>query len=327
MNKDETPTNDDNQPVVNDEPENPDNVQVTDLSQTEQDALAVAAGGVEGGLTPNDEVEETEYAEPTKDEPAEGEATEEEEAEQPTGAEVEEDEAGVFNDPTVEDPGDFKPGDHSFTITVNGTRTKVSSVEQADQLAEDPDAFKDAKQLIRFMDKRSDMRQGIAEDRKAYEEQKAKFEGEQQLETIRNERLSTWANELDYLTSRGDIPGVKPEFNTQEAGLKWSTEFKDEPGVKERLAIMDYMEKESANRQKAGLPPMTSMIEAHNEMQLNSLKSGNETKRTDEIKQRQERGSRVAGSSPYVPSDNNSGEIVGTPGTLDDLVNELLLNG
>lgn len=316
MQDDETPTNDD-QPVVD---------ETAELSQVEQDALSAATGGVEGGVTPNEDLG-AEDEEPAANEPEESETTKTEETEQSTGAEVEEDEAGVFNEPTTEDPGDFKPGDHSFTVTINGTRTKVSTIEEADKLAEDPDAFKDAKQLIRFMDKRSDMRQGLAEDKKTYEADKSKFEAQQQLVEIRNERLTTWANEFEYLTKRGDIPAVKDELNTADAGLKWATDHKEEPGVKERLAIMKYMDDESKNRQAAGLPPMTSMIEAYNEMQLSALKTGDKVQADRDLKTRQERGSRVSGPAPYVPGNTESGEIVGTPGTLNDLVNELLLNG
>lgn len=324
MNDDETPTNDDDEPVVDET-----NADEPEISQVEQDAIS-SMGGAEGALTPNEDLlAEEENDEPAENKPEEGEATEEAEAERqtPDGTEVEEDQAGVFDDETTEDPGDFKPGDHSFTVTINGTRTKVTSLDQADQLAEDPDAFKDAKQLIRFMDKRSDMRTAIADDKKSYDEQKSKYDERQQLTEIRNERLNTWANELDYLTKRGDIPDVKADLNTAEAGLKWATDYKDEPGVKERLEIMAYMDGESKNRQAAGLPPMTSMIEAYNEMQLKNLKTDQQTQHSEDIRTRQQRGSRVAGPSPHIPADSSSGEIVGSGGTLNDLVNELLLNG
>lgn len=326
MHEDETPTNDDDKLVVDEtaaeEPE---------LSQVEQDALA-AGGSVEGAVTPNEDIlaeEDENDVETTEDESPEGEANEEEEAkpEPSDGTEVEEDEDGVFDESEAEDPGDFKPGDHSFTITLNGKRVTVTSVEQADELAEDPDAFKDAKQLIRFMDKRSDMRSAIQKDRDTYDQQKTTYEQNQQLEEIRNDRLTTWSNEFDYLTKRGDIPAVDAKLNTAEAGLKWATDHKDEPGVKERLGIMKYMDDESKNRQAAGLPPMTSMLEAYNEMQVKDLRSGEVSREQDAIKTRQEQGSRVAGRSPYVPGNTEKGEIVGSPGTLNDLVNELLLNG
>lgn len=316
--QDETPTNDDDKPVVDETQEE------VELSQIEEDALP----NVKGALTPNEDLlAEEENVEPTEDKPTEGETTETEEAQQPTGAEIEEDEAGVFNEPTTDDPGDFKPEDHSFTVTINGTRTKVTSIEQADQLAEDPDAFKDAKQLIRFMDKRSDMRTGIQKDKEVYKEKKATYEQEQQLVEVRNERLNTWANEFEYLTKRGDIPKVDAKLDTAEAGNRWATEYKDESGVKERLEIMKYMDDESKNRQAAGLPPMTSMLEAFNEMQVKNLQSGEKTRQDEQVKTRQERGSRVAGKAPYIPSNTSSGEIVGTPGTLNDLISEMLLNG
>lgn len=318
-----------------------------ELSDVESDAIN-SMTNVKGELTTNADpltIEEPEVEEPTDEpedkpvdkpisEPSEpgGEEDEEKEApETPTTDEpapeiaIEKDEAGVYQEPTVIDPGDFKPADYSFEVrTTDGKTHKIMSPEDADNFANlldtDPELIS-ASQFSIFNRKAAVMEQGIAADKRGYDTDKQQFEEEQQLKQTRDNTVQQWSKEIDYLASKGDLPEISSENNTAD----WTnSEVSKDPAVKARLDVLSWMSQENEKRMAAGLDPMHSIIDAHNAMQLESMKRGEQEQTKTQTRERQKRGSMVGKKTSYSPENQPTGSIVGLGGSLNDLVHEYM---
>ena len=224
---------------------------------------------------------------------------------------------------TVEDPGEYKPADYSFEVTLkDGKTVKVSTTEEAEKLADDPDNFETPKQLMDFINKQNKMARNLERDYEKWESQKKTFTEQLETETQRRETIDTYVSEFSYLVSKGLIPAVAKEYLDAD----WSDpEVAKQPGVKEQLALLDYMVKENAIRAKAHVKPITSIVDAYNAWQLDADHQKEESKRkeTEEAEKaageaRKAAGARVAGVSPanqgtYVPK----GIAVGNPHVFD----------
>lgn len=232
------------------------------------------------------------------------------------GSADKEQESETYSEPapvvTVEDPGDYKPADYSFEVTLKDGKTKkVATPEQAEELADDPDNFETPKQLMDFINKQNKMVRNLDKDHDKWQEQKTKFEEQSEEENTRQETIRNYAAEFNYLVTKGLIPKVAKEYEQAD----WEdAEVGKQPGVKEQKAILDYMVKENSLRAKDGVKPMTSIIDAYNAWKLED-----KTQASDEAKKaageaRKVAGSKVAGVSasnqaPYVPK----GIAVGNP--------------
>lgn len=320
-----------------------------ELSQVEQDALMAASEGIDGTLTPNspeeeideeapeeapteepenepenkdDEIEPETDGEP-KDTPGEGEPTD---TPGQTVLQKDEPEQTPQVDDPVDDPGEFKPGDYSFEVkTTDGKTHKITSPEEAYELAktfdENPE-LASASQFMALASKTALMERGLAEDESKYKAQKEQYDQAQEAIKTRNETIQRWDKELKYLEGAGQIPKLDPKLDTPEAGTKWATEFRNEPGVKERMDILDWVQKENTKRIEAGLEPMTSILDAHTAMRLEQTLQANADTVSREKEQRRARGSMVGGTAPHKPENNPSNSIVGLGGSLDDLLTE-----
>lgn len=242
--------------------------------------------------------------------------TEEEEENEPKGSEPEP--AESYSDPipalTVEDPGEYKPTDHSFEVTLKGGKTvKVKTPEDAEKLADDPENFETPAQLMQFINKQNKMNINLDRDYDKWQTQKKTFDEQSATETQRAETINTLASEFKYLEDKGLVPKVAKEYRDAD----WSDpEVLKQPGVKEQVELLNYMVKENEVRLKAGVKPITSVVDA-----LNAWKLEN----GDKVKEREEKakaagqarkaaGARVSGVSPaqqgsFVPK----GIAVGNP--------------
>ncbi len=213
---------------------------------------------------------------------------------------------------TVEDPGEFKPQDYSFKVKLaDGKSVTIKTPEDAEAIADNPDNFETPKQLMEFINKQNKMNQGLDKDREKYDTQKKTFDEQSQEQQSRQENVETLANEMEYLVSEGLIPAVAPEYR---AGDWADPEVAKQPGVKEQMALINFMVKANEKRAKAGVKPITSAIDAHNAWMLDKtrIKSEQDSKKAGE--DRKAAGARVAGVSateqqPYVPK----GIAVGNP--------------
>lgn len=227
---------------------------------------------------------------------------------------------------SLEDPGEFVPGDHSFDVTVydpdgkNPRTVKIESAEQWDQLLEADTNLGTAAALMKAGRMVAKMELDQERDRRAYDEKKAAFDAQQKDVQVRNEQIQRMASELSYLVSRGDLPAIPKQYQNAD----WSDpEVAKQPGVKEQLALLDYMKKENAARTKAGLAPFSSMIDVFNQYDREQAKAKAAQANKDAGVQRREAGAKVAATTPNpvqpVRKDVAVGRSLGDLSALSDL--------
>lgn len=312
-----------------------DNAQVVD-EQAEAtpevvEALEQLGGDVHGTVTePNpDSLDQLEAQKPTEEteKPVEQEqSTEPVESEGAPKDEVEDDTAGVYQPETVDDPGDFKPGDYSFTVTTTDGKTHtIKTPEDAEafaQLIDSDPSLITAAQLLALNRGTTRMDLGTENDKRTWEAAKTQFDAVKAQNDLRDTTLVEINNGMKYLESKGLIPPVAKELDSKEAGARWGTDYKDEPGVKERLEILKYMGDENERRLEAGLMPSFDVSAAYNALQLEKLqKQAQETDQTESDMRRQ-RGAMVGGQAHYAPEPPRSSDIVGIGGSLDELLTQ-----
>jgi hypothetical protein len=237
------------------------------------------------------------------------EAAEEEEQEVEQDVEDYEDLPSVV---TTEDPGDYQAADYSFEVTLKDGKThKVSTPEEADKLAEDPENFETPKQLMDFLTKANKMQRNLDRDFDKWESQKKAFDQEVETQQQREQTIGSLVAGFDYLVTKG----LLPEVSAKDAKADWSdAKVAARPGVKEHMELVNYMVKENAVREKAGIPLLSSALDAYNAFKLEKNSSQEEADRKASGEARRAAGARVAGVSasnqaPYVPK----GIAVGNP--------------
>lgn len=216
---------------------------------------------------------------------------------------------------TTEDPGEYKPDDYSFEVTLkDGKTAKVSTPEEAEKLADDPDNFETPKQLMDFINKQNKMNRSLDRDFEKYESQKKEYESQVEIENERQQVVQNLTNGFEYLIAKGLMPKLDPK----DAVADWSDpEVAKHDGVKEQIALISYMTKENEARQKAGIPVLGSALDAFNAWKLETGNTKDEEEKKAAATQRKAAGARVAGVSPsqqgsYVPK----GIAVGNPNVL-----------
>lgn len=318
--------------IVDETPEAP-VVELTPEEQETQDALLQVNGDIEGEVKPNrpldegvqdEEIPETELEseEDPGETPTEGEPSAEVTTAPQEEIAPEKDETGVYA-PVTTDPGDFKPGDYSFTIqTTDGKVHKISTPEDAESFAAQLDNSPDmiaASQFLALGRKTSMMEQGLATDKRAYDAIKEQHDLQTSQQATREQYLTQWQGEVKYLRDKGDLPPITDELNKAD----WTDpKVATEPGVKETLALYKYMEEENNRRMAAGLPPDLSVVSANTSMRLEErLNLDKEEVESNKTRQRS-RGSMVTGKSPHIPANASKGTLIGEPKGLEQLATE-----
>lgn len=212
---------------------------------------------------------------------------------------------------TIEDPGEYEPQDYSFSIDIKGKTYKVESLEQAENLAEEHAEDLNAKQLFSLVSKGSKIDIKQERDKEKWEADKKKFEEQSQEATQRQETIETLANEFKYLEDKGLVPKVADEYRDAD----WTNpEVAKQPGVKEQIALLNYMTKENEKRSKAGVKPMTSILDVHNAWLLDQERKDQKKADKEAGEARKAAGARVAGVSPsQVGTTVPKGIAVGNP--------------
>ena len=288
------------------------------------------AGDVKGALEVNGaepEEQDADTEENNDEEQSEDAATDEtatadeddevEEDEKPVTQEK--DEAGIYNLPTVEDPGEFKPSDHSFQIELDGKTYTVKSDEDVEAIAtlidEKPEIIT-ASKFIAFNRQVSQMEEAIKREKADYDKKSEEYKEQSERQQTLANQLEVWSKEFDYLTDKGNIPAVAKEY----VDADWTdAEVAKQEGVKERIEIMKWMEAENNRREKAGLQSMTSFVDAYTAMQLENMKKGSASADKKEKQARRAKGAMVGSSAPYSQTNVPKGEIIGEGGSLNDL--------
>lgn len=216
---------------------------------------------------------------------------------------------------TTQDPGEYKPADYSFEVTLkDGKTTKISTPEDAEKLSDDPDNFETPRQLLDFIKKTTQMQNKLDKDYEKWESAKKTHDEQVETETSRQKTVQDLTNGFEYLIAKGYMPQLDPA----DAVADWNDpEVAKHAGVKEQIALINYMTKENASREKAGIPVLASALDAYNAWQLDSGRKQEEADKKAAGEARRTAGARVAGvaptqQAPYVPK----GIAVGNPNVL-----------
>jgi hypothetical protein len=296
-------------------------VELTQEQQQEQEALLAVNGDIKGEVKPNYSPDEGEEVVEPVEEVEEG--GEQEDAEDAPEITPEADEAGVYAPPTVEDPGDFKPKDYSFTVqTTDGKAHKITSVEEAEALASRLDTNPElisASQFLTLGRKTAFMEQGIAADRQVYDKAKEEHDAQDAQTQTREQYLTQWQAETNYLRSKGGLPPITDELNNSD----WTDpKIASQTGVKETLAVFKWMEEENNRRIAAGLPPDLSVVSAHNAMQAEMKETAERDEDNAERSVNRSRGAMVGRKAAFIPDNKPAGKLVGAARGLDDLMTD-----
>lgn len=225
----------------------------------------------------------------------------------------------------LEDPGDFTPEDYSFEVTVytgeegkeKPKTVKITSVEDAERLLEEDPNFGNAKSLLNFNRKVTHMESNLERDEREHQALKDAYDNQQEAVEKQQERVNTIANEIEYLVSKDKLPKVADKY--KEADWR-KPEVAKQPGVKEQLALIKYMNKENVERRKLGLSAMGA-LDAYNQMQTEATESRKATNKEESAQARKTAGARVSGTTPAPVGNMNvpKGIKVGRGGSLRDL--------
>jgi len=211
---------------------------------------------------------------------------------------------------TVSDPGEFKPGDYSFSVTVDGKTTKITSPEQAEEFADtNAEAFS-AKDLIDFMRKANKMESGLENDKAKWESDVERYNSQSSAEKERQENISALASEIEYMISKGLLPTIAEEHKN----ANWSDPLvAKQPGVREQIELVNYMKKENDARVKAGVKPLSSMIDAFNAMKIEKGSKEATDVHERSARSRQAVGAKVSSVTPTDGAKYPKGIAVGDP--------------
>lgn len=227
-------------------------------------------------------------------------------------------------EPQIDDPGEYIPKDYSFEVIIydaegkNGKSTKISNVQEFDNLLEGDANFGSYGALAKAQRAADRMEAKSEDDYAKWERVKEEFEAEKQLVGDRLAQLNDISAEIDYLVAKGKLPAVSQELKD----ANWSDpEIAGQAGVKEQIALLKYMDKESAARRKAGLSPLASPISALREMQLEEAEKGEASRTKRIVEARKAAGAKVGGSAPTQATGAPKGIAVGrvSPGGLRDM--------
>lgn len=213
---------------------------------------------------------------------------------------------------TVDDPGEFKPGDYSFEVMLaDGKSVKVTTPEEAEKLADDADNFETPKQLLQFISKSQKMQRNLERDKEKFDAQKEKFDEQSEEQESRQETVDTFEAEFLYLADKGNIPKLSKTLMAAD----WSDpEIAKDKDVQVYSQIMDYLVKENKVRAKAGIKPMTSILDAFTGWQLDSGRQKEADDKKEAGEARKAAGGRVAGvSASQQGSFAPKGIAVGNP--------------
>lgn len=267
------------------------------------------------------------FAENTNTEKKEEQKTDEQAAAQELEKGTEEDEVTEDEQPVLaapalpEDPGEFQPSDYSFEVTVydsEGNKPKqvrVDSVSEWEKLLEDEPNLGNSLSVNRAFRAAQKMESGLEREQREWEQKVETYNGSVEKYNTQVQIQTGMANELTYLSQKGELPPLTKE---ERDSLNWedASVLKAHPNIAAHKAVLDYMVTESRLRVKAGLPKFTSVVDAYNAMQVDNSRKGAEESRRQAGEARKAAGARVSGgsSSPMAsqaPKGVRAGRVIG----------------
>jgi len=216
----------------------------------------------------------------------------------------------------VTDPGEFQPKDYSYDITLaDGSVIKISKPEDIKNIPADA-SFESPQALFEAGAKYTQMVNGIEADKREYDANKEKFESDKENKEAVEKRIETAIAEMNYLETKGRLPKYDAKYDTQN----WNDpEVAKQPGIKERLELINYRAKENEQRQALGLGEM-SLIEAQMQMAQEARESREVEVKNKQAEARKKRGSMVGGNTSSELSDGSEDDmIIGEGGSIRDI--------
>ncbi len=251
--------------------------------------------------------------------PAEGGEGADDDSTEPTEApEPEEPQAQVEY---LDDPGDFTPSDYSFEVVTydqegaNPRSHRVKSLEDWDDLLDSAPNFGTGAAMLKAERAAQRMDRGIENDRREYERQKVEYDEAVKAQEESNRATMQWQNELDYLVAQGDLPPMPAEYHVSRADWK-KPDVARQPAVKAQMELLAYFRTTNAARTKAGLAPMTSLLDAYQGMENQKLKTANAATRQQASDNKKAAAAKVSGSAPRPATAAPKGIAIGRIGAL-----------
>lgn len=225
--------------------------------------------------------------------------------------------------PQLEDPGPYVPKDYSFDVTVydeegkNGKTVKITSIEQFDELLDKDTNFGSPSELLKANKKATLMQTKLDNDESEWQKRHDDYQTKKGAYDAEQDHITNIAKEIGYMVSKGMLPAVDKKYESMD----WrDPEVAKQPGVKEQSELLDYMRKENSVRQRAGLRPFASALDAYNAMQLDTRRKQDIEAKKVAGEARKAAGARIAGTTPSPVSNNvPKGIAVGRGGSLRDL--------
>lgn len=242
-----------------------------------------------------------------------------------TATSLEEEQLNDVETIELNDPGEYKSADYSFSVTVfdaegNKPKTiKVNSIEQWDELLESEPNLGSSAAVSKSFRAAQKMENNLERDYDNWSKQTEEYQQAVQQEQTRIQQQDSIFNEMQYLSTRGDLPQLTNEEMNQ---LDWEDKavVKAHPNIAPHRELLNYMRRENTNRAKNKLQPLSSVLDAFNAMQLDTRRKSEVEARKAAGEARKQAGARIAGTTPNpVSSATPRGVAVGRVGDLSRL--------
>lgn len=207
----------------------------------------------------------------------------------------------------IEDPGEFVPNDYSFEVTTfdeEGKKpksVKVTSIEQWDELLESEVNLGSSAAVGKAFRAAQKMENGVDKDLAEWESKSQEYKTASEAQAIQEQRNQTIFNEMQYLVDKGELPKLTAE---ERDTLNWEDEAvrKAHPSIQKHRQLLNYMRKENGVRSKAGLNPLSSVLDAYNAMKLDTRVKADTERKAQVAEARKQAGARISSSSPAAGS-------------------------
>lgn len=226
------------------------------------------------------------YGDEEKEEPKEEKEEVTDEVELPPAPEIE-----TVN---LEDPGEFEPEDLSFEYEIDGKKYTIKSADDIDSIPDDEKEKLSASQIITLLNKANSIDSKQERAKEAHKSKVDEFTKNNEAQQERDQTIANFAAEFDYLVTKGLIPEVPENLKNAD----WSDKtVNSQDGVKQQKEILDYMVKENTVRAKAGIKPITSIVDAFNALSFERKDDEKEEKDKADKQARKDAGARIAGTT------------------------------
>lgn len=167
-----------------------------------------------------------------------------------------------------------------------------------------PDDFQfvNDKQLADILEAKREMADLYKERQSEVEKAQQDYQEKKSAVDTRQAQLDAWDAEIDTMIDTGILEAPKAKPGTPE--------FKQDPTVQKMESVFKFMSDKNQELAKNGKPPINSFALAYNMHEADANKQAAEEAKQQEVKNKQQRGSMVGGSSAPAAGGSNKGHYV-----------------